>query len=340
MDTTRVPGGSSGGSASALAAGLSFLELGSDIGASIRNPAHYCGVFGHKPTFDIASSKGHWIPPWASSPELDIAVIGPLARSAADLATALDIISGPDDIDGCGWQLQLPQEHRSGLGDFRVGIMYSDDQAEVDDEVQRALKDLTRVLRDAGARVDIDAKPDIDTAESHRVYVGLLRAATSQYMADDAFTAMHDGASTLAPSDDDYPARMVRATTMQHREWLVLNEQRYRMRHAWANWFKSYDLLLCPAATTVAFEHNQQGERWQRMLDVNGTEQPTTTPLFWAGYSGHVYLPSTVAPIGLGNSGLPIGVQIIGPQYHDHRCIRFAGLIEQALGGFTAPPNY
>lgn len=339
-DLGRSPGGSSGGSAAALAAGLSFLEIGSDIGASIRNPAHYCGVFGHKPTFGIANSTGHWIPPWASSPLLDIAVIGPLARSAADLGVALDVIAGPDAIDGAGWKLDLPREPRKSVSEFRVGLVLSDPQAEVDDSIQRALHDLGEALRKAGATVDLNAKPDIDTAESHRVYVGLLRAATSQYMARGDFAEHVKMAASLNHADTDYEARMYRSSTMRHREWLALNESRYRMRHAWARWFDDYDLLLCPAATTVAFEHNQSGERWERMLDVNGQPQPTTTPLFWAGYSGHVYLPSTVAPLPLTSSGLPAGVQIVGPQYHDHRCIRFAELIEELLGGFVAPPAY
>ena len=339
-DLSCTPGGSSGGSAAALAAGMSFLELGSDIGASIRNPAHYCGVFGHKPTFGIASSKGHQVPPWESSPELDIAVIGPLARSATDLATALDIISGPDAIDAHGWQLQLPPEHRTSVREFRVGIVYTDPLAEVDNQVQNALLELTSVLRDAGARVDVDASPAIDTVHSHQVYIGLLRAATSQYMADADFEMHLEKAAALAPTQGGYEAQMYRATTMRHREWLALNEQRYRLRHTWHEWFKSYDLLLCPAATTVAFPHNQTGERWERMLDVNGQSQPTTTPLFWAGLSGHVYLPSTVAPIALSADTMPVGVQSVGPQYHDHRCIRFASLIEALTGGFRAPPGY
>ncbi|MEM7404589.1 MAG: amidase [Pseudomonadota bacterium] len=339
-DPTRTPGGSSGGSAAALAAGLSYLEIGSDIGASIRNPAHYCGVFGHKPTFGIANSTGHWVPPWTSTPLLDIAVIGPLARSAADLGVTLDAIAGPDAIDGAGWQLRLPTEPRGKLSDFRVGLILSDPQAEVDASIQRSLETLGEALRNAGATVEVDAKPAIDTAESHRVYVGLLRAATSQYMAQAEFAEHLKMAASLNHGDSDYPARMYRSSTMRHREWLALNETRYRMRHEWARWFETYDLLLCPAATTVAFPHNQSGERWERMLDVNGQPQPTTTPLFWAGYSGHVYLPSTVAPLPLTASGLPAGVQIIGPQYHDHRCIRFAGLIEELLGGFVAPPAY
>ena len=339
-DHDRTPGGSSGGSAAALAAGLTGLEAGSDIGASIRNPAHYCGVYGHKPTMAIVSSKGHSLPDWRNTPELDIAVIGPMARSAHDLAIALDVMAGPDEIDAVGWQLNLPRDQRRSLSDFRVGIIYTDPEAEVDEAVQQQLRDVAKFLRRSGSEVIEGHKPAIASRDAHDTYIALLRAATSAGVDPAVFNGFQQRAQTLAPTADDYPAKMVRGATLSHRDWLFINETRHGMRRAWAEYFKDTDLLLCPAATTVAFEHNQQGERWERMIDVNGQPQPTTTPLFWAGYSGHVYLPSTVAPIGLSAGGLPVGMQIIGPQYQDHRCIRFAQLLEDHYRGFTVPENY
>ncbi len=342
-DLERSPGGSSGGSACALAAGLSALETGSDIGASIRNPAHYCGVYGHKPTFGIITSRGHMLPDWSGYPELDIAVTGPMARSAFDLQTALAAMAGPDDIDATGWQLALPDCDRAALKDFTVGIVYTDEEAEVDSAVQEQLQALKSFLVDAGATVREQHTPDIDSADAHETYLALLRAATSAGADDAAFADLQERAKTTDAKATDYVSRMIRGTTMSHREWLYRNEQRHRMRLKWNEYFSDTDLLLCPAATTVAFEHNQQGERWERMIDVNGKPQPTTTALFWAGYSGHVHLPSTVAPIGLAESHstpLPVGVQIIGPQYHDYRCIRFAQLLEQHFYRFQPPPNY
>ncbi len=342
-DLNRTPGGSSGGSACALAAGLSALETGSDIGASIRNPAHYCGVYGHKPTFGIVTSRGHMLPEWRGYPELDIAVTGPMARSAFDLQTALATMAGPDDIDASGWQLSLPVCDRAALKDFTVGIVYSDEQAEVDGAVQRQLQALKSFLVEAGATVREQHTPDIDSGDAHETYLALLRAATSAGSDDAAFTDLQTRAKTTDAAAVDYESRMIRGTTMTHREWLYRNEERHRMRLKWHEYFSDTDLLLCPAATTVAFEHNQQGERWQRMIDVNGNPQATTTALFWAGYSGHVHLPSTVAPIGLAQSNsepLPVGVQIIGPQYHDYRCIRFAQLLEQHYYKFQPPPAY
>jgi amidase len=337
FDFDRVPGGSSGGSAAALAAGLTPLEVGSDIGASIRNPAHFCGVFGHKPTFGALSMKGHWVPPHDAMPELDIGVIGPMARSADDLAVALDILSGPDDIDAVGVRVQLPSTKKREPTDFKVGIIYNDEVADVDAEVQGALRELAAVLKDAGVTVHEGARPPIDSIHGHYVYLNLLRAATSQYLTNEVVEQHVQMAQGLHDDDDRYEANMYRGSSMSHRHWLRLSEERYRLRHIWAEWFESYDLLLCPAATSVAFPHMQEGERWERMISVNGKPQPTTTPLFWAGYPGSVYLPATVAPLPPGASGLPTGVQIIGPQYRDHRCIAFAALVEQLTGGFRAP---
>ncbi|MBK8765015.1 MAG: amidase [Burkholderiaceae bacterium] len=335
-DVTRVPGGSSGGSAAALAAGLTGLEIGSDIGASIRNPAHYCGVYGHKPTFGVASRQGHGLP--GGNPHSDISVIGPLARSAFDLETALSAMLGPGDLAARGWAVKLPKPQKRSLKDFRVAVMLSADTAEVDSAVQRKLADLAAWLRKQGTKVDMKARP-VDPAQSHRVFISLLRSATSIGTSDEAYARLL-GQRQLLGEDDDYRAQMIRATTMGHREWLLADRERLRQRDQWIEFFQRFDLLLCPAGATTAFAHNQQGERWERMIDVNGKPQPSTTQMFWAGYSGAVYLPSTVAPLGLAKDGLPVGVQIVAPHYGDFTSIRFAQLLEKQYIGFQAPPDF
>ncbi len=337
-DVTRVPGGSSGGSAAALAAGLTGLEAGSDIGASIRNPAHYCGVYGHKPTYGIASPRGQALPGMVAAS--DISAVGPLARSAADLALALNVMAGPDDIDGHGWQLRLPKPRKAALREFKVAVAYDDPEAEVDEEVQQQLRGLVTFLRKNKVKVAENARPDIDSRDAHRNYIQLLRAATSGRITQDAFKQNLLALESLKPDDEGYQAQMIRGQAMYHKEWLAHNETRHRMRLAWADFFREYDLLLCPTATTAAFPHNQKGERWERMVMVNGKPQPSTTQMFWAGYSCNVYLPSTVAPIGLTDDGLPVGVQIVGPQYGDHTCIHFAGLMEREYQGFVPPPGF
>ncbi len=337
-DVARVPGGSSGGAAAALAAGLTGLETGSDIGASIRNPAHYCGVFGHKPTFGICSSQGQTLPPYIR--ESDIAVIGPMARSAKDLEIALKALAGPDEVDATGWRLALPAAPKKTWRQWRVGVLLDAPNAEVDRSVQDRIQALAEFLGKKGVRVSHTARPAIDLKQAHDTFFRLLRAATSRALTDAAFARHLEAARTAGADDDTYPTVMARGNTLFHREGLYLNETRHQLRLKWVEFFRDWDLLLCPPAATAAFPHNQQGERWERMVTVNGRPQPSTTQMFWAGYSGMCYLPSTVAPVGLTTEGLPVGVQIIGPQYGDLACIAFAQLLEREYQGFTAPPGY
>jgi amidase len=364
-DVTRVPGGSSGGSAAALAAGLTALEIGSDIGASIRNPAHYCGVYGHKPTYGICAPAGQTLPPFISPS--DISVIGPLARSARDLEIALAAILGPGRIDARGWQVRLPAARpgraqlsargsssaaRSGRGPrrgartsraplrgWRVAVMRTSPLADVDATVQHRVQAAADFAARSGAQVG-EAAPEVDPAEANRVYITLLRAATSRSQSDETFARHLELARRVAPDDDSYPALMARGATMTHRDWLHADEARQRMRPKWMDFFERWDVLLCPAAATAAFAHDQSGERWQRMIDVNGSPQPSTTQLFWAGFSGVAYLPATVAPAGFSPEGLPIGVQIVGPEYGDLTTIAFAQVLEREFQAFVPPPGY
>lgn len=329
----RTPGGSSGGSAAALAAGLTGLEIGSDIGASIRNPAHYCGVYGHKPTFDICPRDGHLLP--GAYAHGDLSVIGPLARSAYDLETALDIIAGPNALDATGLKLDLPRDTRTKFADFRVAVMSDAETAPVDGAVRGQIDALADWLEKQGATVDRVARP-VDPAEAHETYIMLLRSATSGAPDDAAFAKLVEARAGLE-GRNDYYAWHVRANTMSHREWLGWNNKRMRMVEDWARFFTRFDLLLCPTAATTAFPHMQTGERWERMIKVDGKDQPTTTQLFWAGFSNMVLLPSTIAPLGLASDGLPVGVQIVAPAYRDHSAIRFAQLLEDQYRAFAAP---
>lgn len=337
-DVTRVPGGSSGGSAAALAAGLTSLEAGSDIGASIRNPAHYCGVYGHKPTYGIVSPRGQALPGMVAA--TDISAVGPLSRSADDLAMALNVMAGPDDIDGSGWQLRLPKPKKKTLRDYKVAVIYTDPEAEVDEEVQKRLHAVTEFLAKNKVKVSDTARPKIDSRKAHRNYIQLLRTATVGRLTSEEFQKNLETFGSIDPKNESYPSQMIRAQAMYHKDWLKFNEMRHKMRLAWADFFGDYDLLLCPAATTTAFPHNQKGERWERMIMVNGKLQPSTTQMFWAGYSCNFYLPSTVAPAGFASDGLPVGVQIVGPQYGDYMCLHFARLLERDFQSFVPPPGF
>ena len=337
-DASRTPGGSSGGAAAALAAGLTGLEAGSDIGGSIRNPANYCGVYGHKPTWGICSMAGHALPD--SAHPADIAAIGPLARSAVDLELALSVMAGPDTIDGAGWKLALPKSERKTLRGLRVAVLATHPTAETDATVQAAIARLAQFLARQGAKLSERALPAFDLGEAHRVFIQLLRGATSARQTPEFFAQMLAAKEKLDPKDGSYYAQMVRANTQPHKDWLAASNRRHQMRLAWAEFFRDWDVLLCPNAATAAFPHSMPGERWERMITVNGKPQPATTQMWWAGIAGMCLLPGTAAPVGLSPEGLPIGVQIVGPQYGDLTTIRVAQLIEREYYAFVPPPAY
>ncbi|MGH8678193.1 MAG: amidase family protein, partial [Burkholderiales bacterium] len=336
-DVTRVPGGSSGGAGAALAAGLTALELGSDIGASIRNPAHYCGVFGHKPTFELCPIRGHNLPPNISTK--DMMVIGPLARSADDLELSLNIIGLPDEFGSRGLKVALARP-KPAVRNLKIAVLTSAATADVDESVQSAVIAAAQCFAKHGAKVSDRARPDFDLHNAHKVFIHLLRGATSSSVTDDHFGRHLELAAKLSPRDENYVAWMVHANTMTHRQWHAWDEARQQIRHKWAEFFRDYDLLLCPAAATAAFAHTQSGERWERMVTVNGKPQPATTQMFWAGLSAMAYLPSTVAPAGFTEEGLPVGVQIVGPQFGDLACIAAARFLEREFQPFTAPPGF
>ncbi len=339
-DVTRVPGGSSGGSAAALAAGLTALELGSDIGASIRNPAHFCGVWGHKPTWGVVPMQGHELPGTACADALDIAVVGPMARSAFDLSLAMDVLASPLDVFGPAGRTPTHWRDRgTPPARMRIAVVRNDAYAEVDASVQRAIGKLVVFLRERGVEVDENARP-VDSREAYESYIWMLRAATGARF--DAAT--YDAAQLLArrdvANDADYGVWIARAGTSSHQEWIRHDQVRHKLVRQWAEFFERFDLLICPTATVPAFEHNQQGPRWERMLDVNGGKQPSTEGLFWAGYSGLPGLPATAVPLGLSSAGLPIGAQVVGPAFGDPVCLRFAQWLEMAYRAFSRPPGF
>jgi len=334
-DPARTPGGSSGGSAAAVCAGMSFFDVGSDIGSSLRNPAHFCGVFSHKSSHGLVPLRGHGTGA-DSFHQQDINVAGPVARSARDLEMVFDAIVGPDSAEGIAFRLDLPPCSLGALSDFRIAVLPTHPQAEVDAEVSNAITQLGRWLEGRGAHVSWDARPQLDTAALWRSYVLLLRATTSVHM-DDAAVDAARRQSSADPADLSYATLQHAGATLSHRDWLQLQHGRERFARAWQQFFGDFDVLLCPAAATTAFPLDEAGEPWQRHLTVNGKAQPMTTQLFWAGHSGLCGLPSTVAPIGPAESGLPVGVQIVSRRFGDRTSLRFAALLEAAGFAFRPP---
>ena len=336
-DKGRTPGGSSGGSAAALAAGLTGLETGSDIGGSIRNPAHFCGVFGHKPTWNLLPPRGHAMPGVLTP--ADISVIGPLARSARDLETALLVMAGPDEIQSRGYSLAL-QRLGKPVSALRVAVWSDDpDGAGVEGRTQprrSSRRDTARCWRHGrrfgAARFLVESLAD-------RVPVP---AAGHDVGADPRQRLPMAAGCTRRTADDDVSERAntLRAQAASFRDWSRHNEARTHLRWAWHAFFERYDVLLTPIMPTSAFPHDHRSFG-QRTIEVDGVQRPYFEQVFWAGLAG--------VSLSAGDDrtdrtrtrrGLPIGMQIIGPEYGDLATLEVAQILEQRGYSFRAPPGY
>ena len=335
-DVTRVPGGSSGGSAASLAAGLTGIDSGSDIGGSIRNPAHFCGVFGHKPTWNLLPPLGHALP-GVLAPS-DLSVIGPLGRGAKDVEIATRIMAGPNQIESRGLKVDLPELEKN-LGDLKVAVWRDDDMAPVDSSVSARVDQLAETLKSEGAEVNFDARPDFTGRHSHFTYQALLSATMACRVPEDVFQRNLANEAALDPEDDSLGAVITRSQVARFRDWSANNNERTRIRWLWHEFFKDYDIVLMPIMASSAFPHDHR-PFYERTITVNGAPQEYFLQVFWAGIPTIAYLPSTIVPTGLDDSGLPIGVQIVGPEYGDLITTGVAGLLEQAGYTFTPPPGY
>lgn len=336
-DLTRSPGGSSGGAAAALAAGLTGLEIGVDFGGGVRNVAHYCGIYGHKSTYGITNWVGHVMPGIGHKP--DLAVAGPLARSAADLKLALSLISGPAPDEAVAWRLALPPARIGKLGDLRVAVMRDDPHFDVDTEVQDRIQAVADFLAARGAKVSDRARPAIDSAAAFRIFGGLLMSGLTARQRDEKFWSRlaHLRARFMAVEDSGgAPAER----TFSYAEWIELDNARNLLRRAWKAFFAEWDVLLCPAAPTVAVPHDPKHAWHERKVVVKGRRTSPADPTFWGAYFTVAYLPSTVAPAGFSKTGLPIGVQIVGPEYGDLTCIEVAHQLEREFQGFVPPKGW
>ena len=336
-DAQRGPGGSSGGSAAALASGMTGLEIGSDIGGSIRNPAHFCGLFGHKPTWGLLPPRGHATPGILA--QSDLSAIGPLARSAADLELSVMATAGPDELQRAGYRLDLQPPRQTTLADYRVAVWKNDDIAPVSQEVVGKVESVAAAISRSGGTVDEAARPDFAALEAHDTYQLLLQATLAARQPWDAFARMQEDVAALNANDQSDRARTLRRQTATHWEYGQANEARTHLRWAWHEFFKTHDALIAPIMATPAFEHDHQRFE-KRTIEVDGAAQPYFQQIFWAGLAICSYLPSTVIPAGSSAGGLPIGVQIIGPEFGDLKTIGLARLLEGAGFAFTPPPGY
>ncbi len=334
----RSVGGSSGGSAAAVAAGLSPLEIGSDIAGSIRNPAAMCGVVGHKPSYGIVSAHGQIPGPPGTLTQADLAVVGPLARTADDCAFALDQIVGPDSWMDTAWSLTLPPARRASPKGLRVAVLASHDACPVDPEIEARIMGVAAGLEAAGATVSYEAMPKgFDFAKTERTFWNLLGGALSGGW---TLAELDTMATSVSAGEDVAGDLGIIGASQRHRAWLSDNERRLQMRAAWKTFFEQWDVVLAPVAPTVAIPHDHHSPASERTVEVAGQHRPYQDLMSWMGIFGLSYLPATAVPIGLHSCGLPMGLQVVGPFLEDYTTLAVATMIEQLTGGTQRPPMF
>jgi amidase len=302
LNPERSPGGSSGGAAAALAAGYVALEMGSDIGGSIRIPAAYCGVYGHKPSYGLVPNRGH-SPGGAFGAPAALAVCGPLARSAADLGLALDVTAGPDGEEVKAYRLDLPASRHQRVADFRVLILADHPRCRTDSRLKAHLDELGRRLEGEGAKVARTSERLPDLAAEFGVYMSILMTNMSRRGAGD-------------PSRPPISAH----------EWMDVLDQQARVRRQWAALFETFDVVVTPTFPRAAIPFSTETDWRKRSLVIDGENTPYGDGLAWPSLPLLPNLPATAMPLGKDADGMPFGIQVIGPYLEDRTCIAFAGL--------------
>ncbi|MEU2102027.1 amidase [Nocardia sp. NPDC019255] len=338
-DHGRTSGGSSGGSAAALVSGFGALSIGSDLAGSLRTPAHFCGVYAHKPTLGLAAPRG-MVPPSAPAlpVDLDMAVVGPMARTARDLTLLLDVMAGPDPLTrGVAFDLALPPARHERLRDFRVLVLEEHPLIPTGSAVRAGVNRVADALTDGGARVERHSPLLPDMTEAAALYMQLLFSGSVAYFPVDEYEQLRSRAAELSANDQSLDAARLRAMVFDHRDWLAVNNRRELHRHGWRQLFAEFDAVMCPITPTPAFPHDHHPDPLARRIDIDGVAYPYFDQLVWAGVATMPGLPATAIPAGRCPDGLPVGVQLIGPMFEDRTPLRLAELLEQKIGGFRAP---
>src|SRR5215204_5056662 len=312
-DTTHTPGGSTGGAAAALSAGMTFLEYGTDLVGSIRIPASFCGVYGLKPSVGIVPLSG-FQPPGPPPPPSDMtymSAVGPLGRSPRDLRTALSVTGGPEEQAAKAYSWALSPSRHTRLEDFRVGVVLDHEQSPVSSEVAAPLSNAVDALARAGATV-VEGWPDaVDPVQHYESFGFHVRLFFAFQQPDEDFATLSE----------------------------VVDHENRRMaaRAAWSRYFNQIDVFLCPVNFTPAFPHDTRPLE-ERTITTPEGERPYNDQTFWVSHASLPGLPAVAAPIGRTPGGLPVGAQIVGPLYEDNTAITFAELFTDVIGGYNPPP--
>ncbi|BDC48032.1 amidase [Bryobacterales bacterium F-183] len=301
----RTSGGSTGGGAASIAAGFSFLELGSDSGGSIRIPSHYCGVYGHKSTVHLVSRVG-WMPPAPGEfkgPN-DWSVAGPIARSAEDLQLMLEVAGGPTPEEAIAYQWKAPAPRKRLLKDFRVGFVADAPFCPVAPDMKEALAPVFKGLEGKTAKLVEGWPKGFDPVKNLEVFQFVTRVFG-------------------APGGTWYA------------EWEKYYVERQKIRRIWREYFQEFDVFLTPVSIVPAILHDHTMPRDSRIVETYGGKRPYLDLSSWISPAGLSGCPASVAPVALtSRDRLPVGLQILGPFLEDLTPIQFAGLV----GKIQRPP--
>lgn len=322
-DLTRTPGGSSGGAAAALAAGITPLELGSDIGGSLRHPANWCGVYSLKPTWNTLSLRGHIPPPPGAYVEQDLAVPGPMARSAGDLRLLYDTLTAASP--------STPK----GIAGARIAVWVDEPGFPVSSETRVAVERAAEALREEGAQIEV-ASPPFSGAELLDNFLRLLYPILGSGFPDGVYRALERSRGEQA---DPYGGAMLAThATASYRSVAHAMATRQALKDALAEWFAGWDAILTPISAVTAFTHRQEGQLTGRVIEVDGHPEPYPHLFDWIAPATNLHAPAVAVPVTRTAAGLPVGVQIVGPWHAEHRLLDFADALEARTGGFVPPP--
>ena len=330
LDREQSPGGSSSGSAAAVRAGFSFLDVGSDLSGSIRHPASFCGLFGHSPSLGLVPQRGHSL--FGRVAPFDMSTPGPLARSARDLALAMEIISGPDDDLAPSVIGRLASPRHTSLSGYRILVLTSHPLVPTDSEVSEVVAAFGDRLATAGATVANGSSIVPSLKASTENYMRLLGAALSTGQDDETRARLiaHDAKQGR---EREMRGEFLRGSLFSHAEWLDSQERRIGLRWLWKDVFRNYDVVICPAAPVVGLTHE---EVEAGAVKIDGVEVPNEDHIVWASVAKSADLPATVIPAATAMDGRPIGVQVIGPFMEDLTTIELGVLASE--DGFC--PSY
>jgi amidase len=336
-DRTRTPGGSTGGGAAALAAGLGCLTIGSDLSGSIRIPAHFCGVYGHKPSLELVSMAGFQPGPWDGSPgyPMDLSVAGPLARSARDLSLAIDVLGGANGDEVKAWTWHLPAPRQTRVENFRIGYVLDDEAWPVASDIRALYDNTLSELGKAGAKMERGWPAGIEPGAQMNTFSYLLSALVTADLNDAAREGLR---KRFEHNPDDVFAA---AAVEPYGRWLHETQRRLAVRALWQKYFESHDVFLLPTAFSAAFPHDHSEPIHHRVVHTPDGERPYVRDMpFWISMATLAGLPATVAPVGRTRAGLPAGIQIIAPMWEDATSIECAALLSDVVGGFVPAPAF